>query len=155
MADVVSREQRSRMMAGIKGKDTRPEVLIRKALHRKGFRYRTHVEKLPGRPDLVFPRYHAVILIHGCFWHRHKCHIFKWPSTRPEFWREKINLNAARDERDIAGLENAGWRVLRIWECSVKGRFRRPLEEVVATAANWLQFGTNDAEIAGKDSQMT
>ncbi|MDZ7685363.1 MAG: very short patch repair endonuclease [Gammaproteobacteria bacterium] len=151
--DVVDQATRSRMMSGIKGKDTRPEILIRKGLHRLGFRYRLHGADLPGKPDLVFPKYHAVIFVHGCFWHKHDCHLFKWPSTRKEFWRQKIESNAARDERNVRQLEESGWKVLRIWECSIKGKRRRPIEEVIATAANCLQFEMQSAEVAGIDVQ--
>ncbi|MBD3648966.1 MAG: DNA mismatch endonuclease Vsr [Pseudomonadales bacterium] len=151
--DVVDKSTRSRMMAGIKAKETKPEILIRKALHKEGFRYRLHNSNLPGKPDLVFPRYRAVVFVHGCFWHKHGCHLFKWPSTRKDFWKQKIESNAARDQRNVEDLEEAGWKVLRLWECSIKGKFRRPIEEVVATAANWLQFDTESAELAGTDVQ--
>lgn len=90
MADVVTPEKRSKMMSGIQGKNTKPELTIRKGLHALGFRYRLHGKTLPGKPDLVFPKYKAVIFIHGCFWHAHHCHLFKWPSTRVDFWQEKI-----------------------------------------------------------------
>src|SRR3954470_16295918 len=90
MADVVSSGVRSRMMAGIRGTNTAPEMILRRALHAEGFRYRLHDRRLPGKPDMVFPRHHAVIFAHGCFWHGHDCHLFKWPSTRPEFWQTKI-----------------------------------------------------------------
>ena len=89
MADVVDKATRSRMMAGIKGKDTKPEMLIRSELHRRGFRFRKNVKELPGKPDIVLPKYKAVIMVNGCFWHGHECHLFKWPATRPEFLREK------------------------------------------------------------------
>lgn len=89
MTDVVDKATRSRMMAGIKGKDTKPEMLIRSELHRRGFRFRKNVKDLPGKPDIVLPKYRAVIMVNGCFWHGHGCRLFKWPSTRPEFWREK------------------------------------------------------------------
>nr|WP_307190518.1 very short patch repair endonuclease [Bathymodiolus platifrons methanotrophic gill symbiont] len=90
---MVSRKKRSQMMAGIKGKDTKPELLIRKALHKKGFRYKLHDKSLSGKPDMVFPRYKSLIFINGCFWHGHDCHLFKWPSSKSEFWKEKITKN--------------------------------------------------------------
>ena len=93
MADVVDRKTRSRMMSGIRGKNTRPELLIRKGLHARGFRFRLHDKRLPGKPDLVLPKYSAVIFVHGCFWHGHDCHLFKWPQSRREFWRKKITRN--------------------------------------------------------------
>ena len=97
MADVVDSAVRSRIMSNIRGKDTRPEMTVRRGLHARGFRYRLHDRRLPGRPDLVFPRCHALILVHGCFWHGHNCHLFRWPESRAEFWRGKINGNKARD----------------------------------------------------------
>lgn len=136
-------------MAGIRGKDTRPELAIRKALHALGFRYRLHDRRLPGRPDLVLPRYRAVILVNGCFWHGHDCHLFKWPSTHKEFWKEKISGNSARDIKNHEALAKAGWRVLTIHECALKGRTRKPLQEVVSTAAKWLKSGHSDCDIEG------
>ena len=142
MVDVVDKKLRSRMMSGISGKNTKPEMLIRKGLHRRGFRYRLHKSDLPGKPDLVFPKYKAIILINGCFWHQHDCHLFKWPSTREEFWRKKILGNKARDERNLKIYSELGWKVLVIWECAIKGKTRRPLSEVIETAVEWLQLDT-------------
>lgn len=136
-------------MAGIRGKDTRPEMVIRSALHRRGFRYRLHDKTLPGKPDLVFPRLGAVILIHGCFWHCHNCHLFKWPSSRTQFWQEKIEGNRARDRVSFAKLKERDWRILTIWECALKGRTRQNVADVVDTVANWLTAGTADMEIRG------
>jgi DNA mismatch endonuclease (patch repair protein) len=116
--DKVSSEKRSIMMAGIKGKNTRGEIAIRKGLHKLGFRYQLHRKDLPGKPDLVFPKHHAVIFANGCFWHAHGCHIFKWPSTRAEFWKEKISANKIRDERNTQACIAMGWKVLVIWECA-------------------------------------
>ena len=138
MSDVVDKVTRSRMMSGIKGKDTKPELQIRQALHQRGFRYRLHASNLPGKPDLVFPKYQAVIQIHGCFWHRHQCHMFKWPKSRTEFWREKINSNALRDLQNELLLAERGWRVLTVWECSLKGKLRKPLHELGDEIAIWL-----------------
>lgn len=121
MPDIVSPETRSRMMAGIRAKDTKPEMLIRRAVHAAGFRYRLHDKSLAGRPDLVFPRYHAVVFVHGCFWHGHAgCKYFKVPSTRTEFWTAKIEANRARDQRAIEHLSDKGWRVCVIWECATR-----------------------------------
>lgn len=138
MSDVVDKVTRSRMMSGIKGKDTKPELQIRQVLHRRGFRYRLHVSNLPGKPDLVFPKYHAVIQIHGCFWHRHQCHMFKWPKSRTGFWQEKINANALRDMQNDLLLAERGWRVLTVWECSMKGKLRKPLDELGDEIVTWL-----------------
>jgi DNA mismatch endonuclease (patch repair protein) len=130
MTDVVTKEKRSAMMAGIKGKNTQPEIAIRKALHRRGYRYRLHAKDLPGKPDLVFPKYKTVIFVHGCFWHRHDCHLFKWPSTRREFWEEKITGNANRDILHKTRLIEAGWKIVIIWECAMKGKHSFPLDKV-------------------------
>ena len=150
MVDIVSRQTRSRMMSNIAGKDTRPELAIRRGIHRMGFRYRLHNPDLPGKPDMVFPKYGAIILINGCFWHQHDCHLFKWPSTRKDFWRKKILGNKARDERNMATYAALGWKSLVIWECAIKGKSRRSINEVVNTAANWLQFDSRSSEIQGR-----
>jgi DNA mismatch endonuclease (patch repair protein) len=150
MVDVVGSLKRSEMMAGIKGKNTRSELFIRKGLHKLGFRYQLHRKDLPGKPDLVFPKHHAVIFVNGCFWHAHGCHIFKWPSTRTEFWKEKIGTNKIRDERNIQACISMGWKVLVIWECALKGKTRRQPNEVIHTAANWLLYDSQNAEIEGK-----
>ena len=149
MADVVDPATRSRMMAGIRGKNTKPELLIRKALHARGFRYRIHCKDLPGNPDLCFPKYRAVIFVHGCFWHGHDCHLFKWPKTRPEFWREKIGRNREVDARALAELAAAGWRVATVWECALKGTGRLPLEEVTEKLRAWLQNAPGQIVISG------
>jgi len=121
MVDVVDAATRSRMMAGIRGRDTKPERVIRSLLHRRGFRFRLDVRELPGRPDIVLPRYRAVVFVHGCFWHGHGCPLFKWPRTRTEFWREKIARNRANDARALAALAAQGWRVAVVWECALRG----------------------------------
>lgn len=151
MADVVDKATRSRMMSGIRGRDTRPELVLRRGLHAAGFRYRLHVAGLPGRPDLVFPGRHAVIFVNGCFWHGHDCHLFKWPCSRPEFWRDKIAANCRRDRENVAALGAADWRVLVIWECALKGRTRLEPGEVIDRAAAWLRGTETRSEIAGKD----
>ncbi|MEO9904317.1 MULTISPECIES: very short patch repair endonuclease [Alphaproteobacteria] len=120
MADIVDKATRSRMMSGIKGKDTKPEMIVRRALHKAGFRYRLHVKDLPGKPDIVLPKYKTVIFVHGCFWHKHDCKYFKWPKTRPDFWKEKIEANVRRDRASSKQLENTGWNVLTIWECELR-----------------------------------
>ena len=139
------------MMAGITGKNTKPEIIVRKGLHAMGFRYRLHARNLPGKPDLVFPRYKAVIFVNGCFWHGHGCHLFKWPSTREEFWKEKITGTMERDSRKLAALQCEGWRTLVIWECALKGRTRLPVETVIGSAAQWLSSGTSYLELTGSD----
>lgn len=136
-------------MSGIREKDTRPELIVRRGLHAMGFRYRLHDRKLPGRPDLVFPGLKAVILVHGCFWHGHGCHLFKWPASRIEFWREKISGNRERDAGNLVRLRDAGWRVLVIWECALKGRLKRSGDEVSGEAARWLRSGDDYLELKG------
>ena len=117
-------------MAGIRAKDTKPELFIRKALHAKGFRYRLHDRRLPGKPDMSFPKYRAVILVNGCFWHGHDCHLFKWPSTRQEFWRRKITRNRQKDEETRQALKAGGWRVVYdSRECALKGKTRLDPDE--------------------------
>lgn len=141
MVDVVDSATRSRMMSGIRGRNTKPEVLIRSLLHRRGFRFRLDVRELPGRPDIVLPRYRAVVLVHGCFWHGHNCALFKWPATRPEFWRAKIGRNRTNDARALAALAALGWRVAVIWECALRGAAQDP-QAVVERLAVWLQDDT-------------
>src|SRR6202158_1108660 len=149
MADVVSPEVRSRMMAGIRGTDTAPELLLRRALHAAGFRYILHDRRLPGKPDIVFPRYHAVIFAHGCFWHGHVCNLFKWPSTRPEFWRSKINRNRQNDAAHRVSLSELGWRQCVVWECALKGRDRQPPDKIIAACTNWLVSTRGSLEVRG------
>lgn len=139
------------MMAGIRGKDTKPELVIRRGLHALGFRFRLHDRRLPGRPDIVLARRRAAVLIHGCFWHGHDCPLFKWPRTREEFWREKIAGNRARDAAAEAALDRAGWRVLKIWECSMKGTGRLGADAVVPIAAEWLRGDQRTGEIRGTE----
>lgn len=137
-------------MAGIRGANTKPEMLIRRGLHALGFRFRLHGRKMPGKPDLVFPRYRAVIFVHGCFWHRHDCELFKWPKTRHEFWREKIEGNWERDSRAEVELRADGWRVLKVWECSLRGPTRLEPPQVIERAASWLRSTEPEGEIRGQ-----
>lgn len=110
-------------MSRIKGKNTNPEEIVRKYLHSKGFRYRKNVKELPGKPDVVLPKYKTVIFVNGCFWHHHVgCRYFKWPESNAEFWRRKISDNEIRDLRNYSKLESLGWNVLVVWECDVKGK---------------------------------
>ena len=149
MTDIVSPTVRSAMMAGIRSKNTQPELLLRQALHASGFRYRLHIPNLPGCPDLVFRKYRAVVFAHGCFWHGHGCHLFKWPNTRPEFWRDKINKNRENDVRVLNTLVGSGWRVGVVWECALKGKTQRPLNDVVALCSAWFASGNVSLEISG------
>ncbi len=127
------------MMSGIRGKDTKPEMIIRRGLHARGFRFRLHDRTLPGKPDLVFPKYRAVIFVHGCFWHGHECHLFKWPKTRVEFWREKIEGNRARDVRVALELRGSGWDVIEVWECQLKDKRPHELERVLVVLEGRLK----------------
>lgn len=136
-------------MAAIKSSHTKPELAIRKALHAAGLRYRLHAKDLPGKPDLVFPRYKAVLFVNGCFWHRHDCHLFRWPASREDFWREKIGRNVANDERAIASLKKEGWRVGVIWECALKGRTRLNHPETMQRLASWIKSEEQTITIRG------
>lgn len=138
MTDVVDAATRSRMMSGIKGKNTSPEILIRKALHGRGFRFRIHADELPGKPDLVLPKHKAAVFVHGCFWHGHRCRFFKVPQTRSDFWLEKIGKNRMRDDHQIATLRASGWRVLVIWECAVRSMKKQKSTALVDLIAEWL-----------------
>lgn len=122
MVDSLSPEQRSAQMSRIRGSNTKLEVLVRKGLHARGLRYRLGGAKLPGRPDIVLPKYRTVVFVHGCFWHGHDCPLYRLPKTRPEFWADKIGKNRVRDRRVTAELEGMGWRVMTVWECSLRGK---------------------------------
>lgn len=120
MTDSLTKAQRSERMSRIRGRNTKPEMVLRKLLHARGFRYRLHCVHLPGKPDLVLARYKAAVFVHGCFWHRHHgCNIATTPKSNTEFWVEKFERNVARDRRDIQALEELGWRVFVIWECGL------------------------------------
>lgn len=143
--DVVGPATRSRMMAGIRGKGTRPELAVRRALHASGFRFRLHDARLPGRPDIVLPRYHAVVLVHGCFWHRHEgCRLTTVPATRAEFWEEKFAGNVARDARNIALLASTGWRIAVLWECGLRAKDLTPL---ITRLGAWLRSDEDRLEL--------
>lgn len=137
MTDIVDQQARSRMMSGIRGKNTKPELVLRRALHARGFRYRLHSTKVHGRPDLVLPKHRAVVFVHGCFWHRHVgCRYTTTPSTRQDFWHSKFNVNVARDSAVRSVLLAGGWRVATIWECAL----RKPelIEATVSLLIEWL-----------------
>lgn len=147
MVDIVDSVTRSKMMAGIKGRNTKPELLIRSLLHRKGFRYRLYGKDLPGKPDIILPKYKSVIFIHGCFWHGHQeCPLFKLPTTRSEFWSTKISRNQQNDSKNINLLLANGWRVCIVWECSIRGAKKDP-EKVINTIITWLSSKNSFLEI--------
>lgn len=146
MTDIVDQQTRSRMMAGIRGKDTKPELALRRALHARGFRFRLHSGKVPGRPDLVLPKHRAVVFVHGCFWHRHEgCRYATVPATRPEFWRAKFDANSARDSAVRTRLLEDGWRVATVWECAL----RKPetVNSAVTVLEEWLLGTEGQIEI--------
>ena len=120
MTDIVDRATRSRMMSGIRGRDTKPEIMVRKYLHAQGLRYRIAPKNLPGKPDIVLPKYRTVVFAHGCFWHRHHgCRYAATPASNKDFWQIKFDQNLARDARVRSQLTEQGWRVLIVWECEV------------------------------------
>lgn len=149
MVDIVDSETRSRMMSGIRAKNTKPEMLIRKALHMQGFRFRLHVRDLPGRPDIVLRRYNTVIFVNGCFWHRHGCNLFKWPSENRDFWTAKINRNAKQDMFAQKSLLQLGWRVLVVWECALKGKTKLPFDKLISRIETWILSDRTTGEFAG------
>ncbi len=141
MVDVLTPEQRRRNMSNIRGADTKPELLVRRSLHARGFRYRLNAGDLPGRPDIVLPRYHTVVFVHGCFWHDHRCALCKEPATRPAFWKAKIARNAQRDQRALHALQEDGWKVAIVWECALRGPQRQPMDTVADRLATYLAAG--------------
>jgi len=140
VADVHSSSVRSKNMQAIKAQDTKPEMVVRRMLHRMGFRYRLHVRSLPGTPDIVLPKYHAIVQVQGCFWHGHNCHYFRLPETRREFWEGKINGNRCRDQKAHRALLQEGWRVALIWECALKGKAKR---EFSGMLSEWIRNGNS------------
>jgi DNA mismatch endonuclease (patch repair protein) len=140
MTDVHSKKVRSYNMSQIKGKNTKPEILVRKFLHSKGFRFRLHDKKLPGKPDIVLPKYKTVIFVHGCFWHGHKgCKYFVVPKTRTLWWLNKIQGNVENDKKKEKSLKKAGWKVLKIWECSLKANKDEVLGKILQFIARTAQ----------------
>lgn len=155
MADVLTPEQRRLNMSHIRDRDTKPELLRRRGLHARGLRFRLHRKDLPGCPDLVFPRFHAVVFVHGCFWHGHSCPMFKMPATHTTFWRRKIEQNRKRDQMAQAELIQDHWRVLTVWECSLRGPSRQPVEAVVDAIVQWLDLEELVGTVQGKWKNQT
>jgi len=154
MVDVLTPAQRSHCMSRIRGAHTRPERLVRTLLFTLGFRYRLNVRDLPGKPDLVFPKYHAVVFVHGCFWHGHKCHLFKMPATNAGFWATKIERNRRNDARTLFALKKAGWRVMTIWECSLRGTWSIDLDVLAQEAAQWLRSAAGRKTLRGSPANV-
>lgn len=152
MTDVVDPQTRSRMMSGIRAKDTAPEHAIRSMLHSAGFRFRLHYSALPGKPDIVLPKYRAIILVNGCFWHGHACHLFKWPSSRPEFWRNKISATQERDRKNIEAYKESDWRVMVVWECALRGKNRLEISNINSRIQDWLLGHDTFSELIGQES---
>ncbi|RSO58652.1 DNA mismatch endonuclease Vsr [Acinetobacter lactucae] len=147
MVDKVDTETRSRMMANVKSKNTKPELKVRSLLHRKGLRFRLHGKDLPGKPDIILPKFKAVIFVNGCFWHGHKnCKLAKLPTTKIEFWENKINKNQLNDEKNIENLIKNKWRVCILWGCAIKGN-KVNLETSINTIYEWLHSDSNFIEI--------
>jgi DNA mismatch endonuclease (patch repair protein) len=146
MADIVDKATRSWMMSGIRGSDTKLELLVRRALHARGLRYRLGGAGLPGRPDIVFPRHKIVVFVHGCFWHGHACLLFRLPKTRTEFWRTKIESNRARDQRVQEKLAEIGWHACIVWECSLRGVDKPSHEEFLDRLAREIRPATSQAQ---------
>lgn len=148
MTDVVDAPTRSRMMSGIRGRNTRPEMAVRRALFAAGFRFRLHRRDLPGAPDVVLPGRKIAVFVHGCFWHRHSgCRYSKLPATRPEFWRMKLDRNVERDRNVVESLLAMGWRVLIVWECTIRNK--GALSVLQETLSDWIRGGDSFGEISG------
>ena len=152
MADQLSPGERSRIMSRIRSKNTRPELTVRRRLHAKGFRYRLHAPELAGKPDIVFPKYRAVVFVSGCFWHGHTCPLYRVPATRRDFWLAKIARNRANDERTIRELNAGGWRCMTVWECALRGQPQNVLDAVADYVARWLRKGSRNGEVTAKTS---
>lgn len=147
MVDAVDGATRSRIMSRIRNRDTKPELLIRRELFKRGYRYRLNDRKLKGSPDLVFRKHKAVVFVHGCFWHRHDCRHFSWPKSRAEFWKNKLEANHRRDIDALYILNDAGWRTLVVWECAVRGKSTKDISMVAEMAAHFIESDMIHSEI--------
>lgn len=153
MTDIVDPRTRSRMMSGIKGSNTKPETLVRSRLHRLGFRFRIHDSRFPGKPDIVLPKYSSAIFVHGCFWHCHDCKYFKWPKTRRKFWKDKLQSNKSRDDRQISELHELGFRTMIIWECALKRLADHDERRLINEIADWIRNGNRHVEFSSVPSR--
>jgi DNA mismatch endonuclease (patch repair protein) len=153
--DKVSPQTRSRMMAGIRGRETKPERIVRTALFARGFRYRKNCPDLPGKPDIKLTKYHAVILVHGCFWHGHNCRYYRVPASNSEFWARKVDANRIRDARDITALRVAGWRVCIVWECVTRNTaFKDYRLTIIDTLAGWITGNEPFLELYDQEAML-
>jgi DNA mismatch endonuclease, patch repair protein len=153
--DMFSPEERSALMSRIRGKNTNPEVRLRKALFALGLRYRLHSTKLPGKPDIVFTRHRAAVFVNGCFWHGHDCHLFKWPRSNSAFWRTKIAGNKRRDGAVKRQLGGVGWRTMTVWECSIRKASPQRFASVAKDIRRWLLTRSRESSLMGSKSVRT
>jgi DNA mismatch endonuclease, patch repair protein len=149
LAERLDQSDRSKLMARIGGKDTAPELVVRRGLHAAGFRFRLHMRNLPGRPDLVLPKYRAVIFVNGCFWHGHDCDAFRWPATRQDFWTAKISGNRSRDAANTLKLTELDWRVGIVWECALRRKATSEQTKTLTALKDWLRGTDSMIELRG------
>lgn len=149
MTDIVDTVTRSRMMSGIRSKNTKPEITVRRSLHAAGFRFRIHNRRLPGTPDIVLAKFRAVIFVSGCFWHGHDCPLYRLPATRTEFWRQKIEVNRRNDRRARLALAASGWRHATVWECTFRGSTRLDPDAAIKTLSNWIRSDYPELSLRG------
>ena len=142
-------------MSRVKGKNTKPELHVRSLLHRAGFRFRLSSKNVPGKPDIILPKYKAVILVHGCFWHGHDCHLFRWPKSRKEFWRHKIDNNILRDRLVTKELTTAGFRFAIVWECALKGKAKRKNGYLIRILTDWLKSDDKTLIVRGAEKPIS
>ncbi len=150
MADIVDKKTRSRMMAGIRGANTKPEIAVRSIFTRLRYKPEINCRELPGKPDIVLRRKKVAVFVHGCFWHGHNCHLFRLPASNTVFWKTKIDGNAVNDRLVVRSLKRKGWRVLVIWECALKGSGRINLQRIEGRVIKWLSSSTETCQIRGK-----
>ena len=150
LADIFDKKTRSKIMSRVKGKNTKPELQVRSLLHRACFRFRLSSKNVPGKPDIVLPKYKVVVLVHGCFWHGHDCYRFSWQKTRKAFWRKKIEGNRERDTRYLQELNEAGWRVCVVWECTLRGKGKLDDSVQKKRLADWLNLDKGSSSIRGR-----
>jgi len=150
MTDVHTKKIRSKNMAAIKGKNTKPEIKIAEALRERKIKFKVHVKELPGNPDFVLKDFGTVIFVQGCFWHEHHCNLFHWPKTRKKFWKEKIHKNLLRDKRNEGLLKQEGWWVLKIWECALKGKKKMDFDVLMDKVEHWIRYEKRNKSFSRK-----